>query len=207
MNITARQMEGSSAVAVSKSAIILPEPGMVFALFPKEGGGARYFDNPAMSVRAFHFPEAKLRLIFESQRVRLEDTGNRQPAESQLGETLCATIKTLFPQTRNNFNRHGFNYDINFRYDNVIPQNNIIGTFLPPKLQGAVTHFGWQFTIGKNKGRRRETYFCKVVSPIEMQVLANIEIDEELGEEKTAGERFRKCYTEAADTIAAITFD
>jgi hypothetical protein len=63
------------------------------------------------------------------------------------------------------------------------------------------THFGWQFTLSREKGTRRETYFCKVVSPLEIRVLANIEFDKPLPPAAELQKLYEKCYTECQTVV------
>src|SRR5258708_35842551 len=123
MKVTARQPQETTAVAVSTRGVLpLPEPSAIFALFPDSGEGARYFDDAALGVRSVTLPKAQLRLTFERIRVRIEDTGARRIEDLKLGE-LLHTVSALFP--KNALNCYGFNYDVIYRFDNVLPTREI----------------------------------------------------------------------------------
>lgn len=205
MAIVARNLEGINAVAVSPAQrLALPEPQHVFALFPGAASkGSRLLDDTALHMRAFTFPELSLQLIFEPTRIRLEATTPHKPTELRLGEILHTVEKTIFP--KNTFERHGFNYDIAYQYDAVIPQRALWERFVSKDVLENMTHFGWQMTLQKGKGEQKETYFFKVVSPLELRVLANIEIDHK-HEEFDAQRKFEECYTSSQEIVNHLTF-
>lgn len=205
MQITARQPHEITAVAVStKGRLPLPEPHAFFALFPGEGAGAQYFDDPALGVRSFTLPKLQLRITFERIRMRVEDTGSRRVEDLKLGETLGMLAESLFPKA--SFDRYGFNYDVVYRYDDVIPSRSVMSSFVEEGMLEAVSHFGWQFTLNKEKGRRRETYFCKVISPLEVQILANVEFERAFPSQEALQKSFEKSYTEIQNIPERIAF-
>lgn len=194
-----------TAVAVStRGSLPLPEPGAVFALFPASSQGAKYFDDPALGVRAFTLPAENLRVIFERMRLRIEDTASRRVEDLPLGTLLEKLTSALFP--KGTFDRHGFNYDVVYRYDQMIPDRKVLSSFVADDMLEDVSHFGWQFTLSKEKGKRRETYFCKVISPLEIEVLANIEFDKQLPGGEDAQRAFVASYQESQAMLESIAF-
>lgn len=205
MKITARQPHEITAVAVStKTRLPLPEPQALFALFPNLGEGAQYFDDPALGVRSFILPRAQIRITFERIRMRVEDTASRRVEDLALGETLGMLAESLYP--KGTFDRFGFNYDVVYRYDDVIPSRDVMGAFIRAENLEEVSHFGWQFTLTKEKGKRRETYFCKVVSPLEIQILANVELDRAFPVRAELQKLFVSSYEEAQRVLETISF-
>lgn len=205
MAITARNLESVSAVAVAGQSLPLPEASAVFALYPGPlSKGARMLDDTALSLRSFLLPALDMRIIFEPTRIRFEGTAAKKPADMKLGERMAQAITALYPGRP--FPRFGFNYDIAYQYDGVIQQGEIIGSFLDKEVADMVTHFGWQFSVFKDKGKRRETYFCKAVSPLEVRIMANIEIDRMLPESPEETQAlYERCYTESQEIVDHLT--
>lgn len=206
MAIVARTLEGITCVAVTAAPPLgMPDPSKVLALFPKEAQtGARYLDDAALGVRVFTFPNIDLRLIFEPSRVRVEATKPKKPDELPLAEFLSMLVETCYPKMP--FPRYGYNYDFSYQYDAVIPQGHIIGAFLDKETSEKTTHFGWQFTLSKEKGKRKETYFMKVTSPLELRAMANIEFEQALPKGKESQSAFVRCYTEAQGIAEHVNF-
>ena len=201
MAIVARNLESVSAVAVAGETLPLPDPAAVFAHFSGPlSKGARMLDDTALNLRSFLLPALDLRVIFEPTRIRFEALSAKKPAEQPLGERLAATIAAVYPGRP--FPRFGFNYDIAYQYDAVIQQRAILGAFLDKETIEDATHFGWQFSLAKDKNRRRETYFCKVVSPLELRIMSNIELDQALpADPKAAQALYERCYTECQGIV------
>jgi hypothetical protein len=177
MNILAKQPERSNITCIFKDApLSLPEPGAFFAAYDAvKTKGSMFTDDSAMSVRVFELPALKLQWVFERGRVRLEDRGFRQPKESVLAAELSRVLPRLYPDRHPT--AYGYNYDIIYRMDNVIPLRDIMSSFMKPESLEGVRDFGWQYSIAKEKGRRSETYFFKAVSPIEIAVHSNFHFE------------------------------
>lgn len=204
MMITARQPVETTVVAVATGGNLrAPEPSAVFALFPDATAGATFFDDPALGVRVFTLPQQKIRLTFERMRMRIEDTAARRVEDLSLGELAHDLSHKLY--SPGVFDRYGFNYDIVYRYDQMLPSHEIIGIFLKKEILEDVSHFGWQCTITKNKGKRRETYFFKVLSPLELQVLANMEFDGQIPDRATLQKELLRFHSESQDILNNLT--
>jgi len=206
MAIVARTLEGITCVAITSAPPLgMPDPAKILNLFPKEAQvGARYLDDAALGVRVFTFPQIDLRLIFEPSRVRVEATKPKKPEDLPLAEFLSMIVETAYPKMP--FPRYGYNYDITYQYDVVIPQNHVIGAFLDKETADKTTHFGWQFTLSKDKGKRKETYFMKVVSPLELRAMANIEFDQPLPKGKESQSAFVRGFEEAQKIAEHVNF-
>ena len=203
MSIVAKQIQRSNiVVAYADGAVRLPEPATVFSAYPGEGGkGALFSDNAAMATRIFEFPTTGFMWIFEPSRVRLEDKKFRSPEDSKLAQELHRVLAVLgwtaVPVA------YGFNYDIIYRTDVVIPAGEIMQNFLKPETIESIKDFGWQYTLAKEKGKRLETYFFKAVSPIEYSVHANFHINEAgLPKEKDLHEQFKRGYADVDNGLS-----
>lgn len=204
MMITARQPVETTVVAVSAAGNLrAPEPSAVFALFPEATAGATFFDDPALGVRVFTLPQQKIRLTFERMRMRVEDTASRRVEDLTLGELAYDLAQKLYPAGV--FDRYGFNYDMVYRYDQMLPSHEIIGIFLKKEILEDVSHFGWQCTITKDKGKRRETYFFKVLSPLELQILANIEFDKHVPDRAALQQELLRFHAESQKILDNLT--
>ncbi len=206
MAIIARNLEGISAVLVSLShALASPEPQKVFALFTGEvGKGARLLDDTALHMKVFTFPAMNLQIVFERTRIRFDATTPKKPDELRLGELMAHVAKNLYPEVP--FQKLGFNYDIAYQYDVVIPQRQLWERFIAKDALEDMTHFGFQMSFQKEKGKRRDTYFCKVVSPLELRVLANIELDCALPSVDETQVLYTRCYTESQEIVTQLAF-
>lgn len=201
MAIVARNLESVSLVVVAGETLPLPDPAAVFAHFTgDEAKGARMLDDTALHLRSFLLPGANMRIIFEPTRTRFENLTVQKPAEGTFAERAARALHALYPKRP--FPRIGFNFDIAYQYDAVIQQRVILGAFIDKDTLEDTTHFGWQFTQAKEKGTRRETYFCKVVSPLELRVMANIELDRPLSPSPEETQSlFERCYTECQEIV------
>jgi hypothetical protein len=205
MSIVAKHIQRSNIVfAYPDRAITLPEPALVFAAYPGAAGkGASFADDSSMMTRIFEFPAVGHMWVFEQNRIRLEDKLIRTPQDSKLGDEMLRVTKTLFgnavPAS------FGVNYDIIYRTDVVVPTNDIMGHFLKPTVVEQVKDFGWQYTLVKDKGRRSETYFMKVVSPIEYSMHANIQWNGEgMPTSEDLAKKFIESYKSADEGIEHI---
>jgi hypothetical protein len=201
MAIVARNLESVSLVVVAGETLPLPDPAEVFAHFTgAEAKAARMLDDAALHLRSFLLPGVDMRIIFEPTRVRFEALNPKKPSEEKFAERAAQSLHALYPKRP--FPRIGFNYDIAYQYDAVIQQRVILGAFLDKDTLEDTTHFGWQFSLAKEKGTRRETYFCKVVSPLELRIMANIEHDRPLSPAPAETQAlYERCYTECQEIV------
>ncbi len=178
MNITAKHIDRSNVVfSFKEGSIAAPDPAQMFALYSSAAAqGSMFSDHPALATRIFDFPNLGLQWVFEPGRVRLEDKKHRPPAESGLPKEALRVLSALYPKVIPM--AHGFNYDILYRVGAVIPTDEIMGAFLKPESIADVRDFGWQYTLAHEKGRKTETYFFKMVSPIEFSVHANFHVND-----------------------------
>ncbi len=204
MAIVARNLESVSFVVVAGETLPLPDPAAIFTHFQGEDSkGARMLDDTALHLRSFLFPALGLRIIFEPTRIRFELLTPQKPADFPLAKRACAALAALYPGRP--FPRTGFNYDIAYQYDAVIQQRAILGAFLDKDTIEDATHFGWQFSLAKEKNTRRETYFCKVVSPLELRIMANIELDTRVAHSPDDAQAlYERCYTECQEIVARL---
>ncbi len=207
MNIVSKSFENANIVFVlPKDARVNVEPAKVFGLFPQDATrGATFVDDSTMEVKVFHFPQLKLKLLFEQNRLRIDDASGEDPATSKRGleaHRLAEALLVGLP-----VQSQGFNYDLIYRFDNVIPQQAIMKSFVAPEQLEDVRDFGWQFSIVRNKGAESRTYFFKAVSPLEMGLHVNFHFNTpQLLASEELQKRYAACYQEADTIFKHLTF-
>lgn len=206
MNITAKHIQRSNIIVTfPQGTISLPEASQIFGLYSGEQAkGSTFSDTPSMLTRVFDFPVIGFQWVFEPTKIRLEDKMNRPPQDAKLAHEMKRLLGALYPDRQPN--AYGFNYDMIYRIDTVIPVKEIMGSFLKPSSTEEVKEFGWQYTLVKDKGKRAETYFFKMVSPIEYGVHANFHFNESvLPKSDDLQESFERKYADADESLAHIT--
>ncbi|MEN9913171.1 MAG: hypothetical protein RLY66_579 [Candidatus Parcubacteria bacterium] len=207
MNITAKHIQRSNIVVTfADGALRLPEAAQMFALYTGEAAkGSVFSDTPSMATRVFEFPVPGLQWIFEPDRIRIEDKSIRSPKESSLAQELHRVISALYPDRKPA--AYGFNYDMIYRMDVVIPTQEIMKSFVKPVFLEEVASFGWQYTLTKDKGKRTQTYFFKAVSPIEYSVHANFHYnDPTLPKSADLQTAFERAYADADESLTHMKF-
>lgn len=206
MNITAKHIQRSNIIVTfPQGAISLPEASQIFGLYSADQvKGSTFNDTPSMATRIFDFPVIGLQWIFEPMKIRLEDKLSRSPKDAKLAHEMKRLLAALYPNSSPN--AYGFNYDMIYRIDTVIPIKEIMGSFLKPSSLEKVKEFGWQYTLVKDKGKRAETYFFKMVSPIEYGVHANFHFNESvLPKNDDLQALFERKYADVDESLAYIT--
>lgn len=207
MHIIAKNPQRSNIVFVfPQEAAAQLDAQQVYAAFSGDATrGSNFVDDPAMGLKVFSFPALQLKVVLEQNRFRVEDISGKPPEETKCALEAHRLVKSLFPQITPE--SYGFNYDLYFRFDNVIPQREILKSFLSEKTLETVKDFGWQFTLAKDNGRRQATYFFKVVAPIEMAVHVNFHYNERIlpTAEQLQGE-YQKNYEQADKVLADLAF-
>ena len=177
MNIISKQIEMSNTVAVFGDKFFLPSPAHFMSLFDHNGlKGSNFVDDTAMRLIVFEMPALKFRYVFENKRFRIEETGFRYPEESRCVVEMHRIIESLYKNVPTL--AFGFNYDVIYKFDHIIPQREIMGNFIKGDKHDYIKDFGWQFTLEKEKGKKLETYFFKAVSPIELRVHTNFHFND-----------------------------
>jgi hypothetical protein len=206
MNITAKHIQRSNIIVIfPQGTILLPEASQIFGLYTGEQAkGSTFSDTPSMATRIFDFPVIGLQWVFEPTKIRLEDKLSRSPKDAKLAHEMRRVLAALYPEQIPS--AYGFNYDMIYRIDTVIPIKEIMGSFLKPSSTEDVKEFGWQYTLVKDKGKRAETYFFKMASPIEYGVHANFHFNESvMPKSEDLQASFERKYADADESLAHIT--
>lgn len=206
MKVIAKNIEMSNCVAVFGDQFFLPEPSVFISLFtPADLKGTNFADDPVMRLKVFDMPAKKFKYIFEGTRIRIEENGFKLPVDSRCAEELFRIITNVYLKLRPV--AYGFNYDVIYRFDSVLPQRDVMKNFLAESFHESVRDFGWQYTLAKDKGRKLETYFFKAVTPIELRVHANYHFNgDDFKSKEKVQEQFEKCYTLIDKAIEHLAF-
>jgi hypothetical protein len=142
--------------------------------------------------------------MFEPDKVRLDDEAFRRPAESKLADEFVRVTHALGAKKPAAV---GFNFDIIFKTDVVIPMKEIMSNFLGDEEAERVKDFGWQYSVSRHKGAKTELYFFKAVSPLELGVHVNVQFQgADIPDGKNLQRLFEECYTDIDKTIVRLSF-
>ncbi|KND48271.1 MAG: hypothetical protein AB197_00660 [Parcubacteria bacterium C7867-002] len=207
MTITAKHIQRSNIIVTyPDNSLPLPEASQMFALYPGDiSKGSIFSDTPSLMTRIFEFPSIGVQWIFEPSRIRIEDRMIRQPGDSKLAHELLRVLEVLYLNMHPS--AYGFNYDIIYRVNPIIPTREIMESFVDSASLEDIKDFGWQYTLAKDKGRRTETYFFKAVSPIEYSIHANFHFNETTLPSNTELQAaFEKKYISTDDSLLHMSF-
>lgn len=205
MKRVSKNIELANCIAVFGDGFILPEAQAFISLFTEDQlRGANFADDPVMRLKVFDLPMKKFKYIFEVNRIRLEDYGFREPADSKLAEELVRVVKSIYGNLKPV--AYGFNYDAIYRFNSIVPQREITKNFIQENLQEEVRGFGWQYTLAKDKGRKLETHFFKAVSPLEIRLHSNFHFNYDDFLNSGRQTQFEKCYTLMDQAIENLAF-
>jgi len=206
MNIISKQIERSNIIFLFPQGMFpIPEAAEFFRLHTEnELKGSNFVDDSVMRLRIFDLPASKLKWMFEPDKVRLDDVGNRRPSESKMAREF---VRFLGAFGKRKAAAVGFNYDVIFKTDVVIPMKEIMGNFLGDEEAERVKDFGWQYSVSRHKGAKTELYFFKAVSPLELAVHVNVHFQgTDVPEEKNLERLFEECYTDLDKAIERLSF-
>jgi hypothetical protein len=208
MNIVGKSPQHSNIVFASfiKDSIPALDASKVYSLFLGEASkNSSFIDDTTMGFKIWSFPESKIRIIQEPGRIRIEDMSQKSPNESKIGEEAFRIISAFFEPK--SFGSFGFNFDVYFRFDNVIPQREILKNFLSQDKMEDVSDFGWQFRLNSQKDKKKLTYFFKVISPLEIALHANVHYEKNApSSAQELQEIFEKSYEDIDDIFNDLTF-
>lgn len=206
MNIIAKQIERSNIVYLFPAgAFAPPEAGDFFRLHSEsELKGINFVDDPALRLRLFDLTALKYKWTFEPDKIRLDDVGFRRPADSKMANEFVRVVSAV---SKKKPSAVGFNYDIIFKTDVVIPMKEIMANFLGDEEAERVRDFGWQYSVTKHKGAKSELYFFKAVSPLELAVHVNVHFQgTDIPEGKNLQRLFEECYNDIDTAIERLSF-
>ena len=175
MEITVKSIHHSNIVFVfNREKFVFPENSDILSLYQgKAAAGATFADDVVLRTKILDLPNLKLQISVEPFRLRVDDSSQLEPSETSLIYEAAFIYSKLFSKIP--LVGFGFNFDLYYQFREAILIKEIFKQFADKKIleKADLRHFGLQFTLEKEGGKRQETYFLKVTAPLEMAVHAN----------------------------------
>lgn len=169
--------------------------------------GIRFIDDVVAQTKVLFVPKLQLTVALEHNRLRIDDESGAEPATSRLVPESLRVYHTVVPHGR--VQGFGFNFDVQYRFEATLPMRQLFGSlFVDDVLKhGDLIDLGIQFTLDHSADKRRETYFLKIVSPLELSVHANYHFQRDsVPDDKVFNELFEKTYADIDDVINQSKF-
>jgi len=204
MAITSKSLHHSNVVIVFDETRFEPPDNKDFSSLygGEDARGLRFLEDPILQTKILALPEAKLKVTLEGFRLRVDDDSDNEPKNSRIIKDVISIKERLFQKIP--IAGFGFNYDILYRFNNVMPIQEMFGKFFSGKILESreLRHMGIQFTLESKKGEIADTWFFKIVSPLELAVHLNRHFRrKELPGEKNLVALFGDCYTNDTDEV------
>lgn len=209
MTITLKSLDRSNVAFVFKQdGFVVPENGAFTNLYGGDiSKGANFVDDPVMRIKVLHLPILKMTFTLEGFRFRVDHDPDGGNLESSVVSEALKACKSLFPRLF--LESYGFNFDLTYRFENVIQLNYIFGLLAnSDKIleKKDLTAMGFQFTLQK-PGGISEAYFLKIVSPLELSTHVNYHFDSDhLPDEQKMKGLFEKSYEKIDQVIKNLRF-
>lgn len=209
--ITSKSISHSNVVFLFKEEnFVISENAELAGLYQGPSStGAGFLDDPALKTKILTLPALKIKIILEKARLRVEDDSQEEPKNSCLINEAHKVQQKLF--SGHSIIGFGFNFDIYYRYSDVIRINALFGSFVDRKILENVElrDIGAQFTLEREGGKRIEQYFFKVVSPLEIVLHVNYHFNafllpaSPMGQAPECGMQglFEECYAKTDDIM------
>lgn len=209
MVITSKSLQRSNiAFVFKKEGFIEPENSVFAGLYTGElAKGARFMDDPTMKLKVYHLPKSKTTFTLEGTRFRVDhDTEDGNMNTGVVSDGL-SVYKNLFSGC--GLESYGFNFDIIYRFDNTLQLDYLFGRIVDNGRileKRDLTALGVQFTL-QRPNNRSETYFLKIVSPLELAAHINYHLNSDrLPEDAQLKGLFEKSYSEVDEIIKNLKF-
>jgi hypothetical protein len=205
MIISGKYIERSNVVCVFSNNQLVDIQQLLPCYSEEQRRGSNFADDHIMRVRVLDLPALGLKWIAEPGRLRLEEERAREPMDSKIAKEMHRVIFCIFGSEKPS--AYGFNFDVVYRASQVIPQQDILRCFIKTDDQELVKDFGWQYTLAREKGKWSETYFFKVISPIEISMHVNNHfVGGGFPTEEEIQATFEKCYSDIDAVFSTLSF-
>lgn len=175
MQITSKSLYHSNLVFLFKEEKFIPLDNAALTGFYRGQAavGARFIDDVVAQTKILTLPALKIKIILERARLRIEDESQEEPQKSTLVKEAFKIFQQLFSQFP--LTGFGFNFDIYYRFSEVIRINDLFGYFVGSKIleKNDLRDLGIQFTLEKEGGKKLEQYFIKITAPLEIVAHVN----------------------------------
>ncbi len=172
-----------------------------------DSAGSQFVDDPVIRSKFMVVPRLKLRVTLENVRLRIDDDSKAAPGSSILIHEAVRIYPKLFKQAQ--LNAIGFNFDIMYRFEKMIPTDYLFKHFVDEKIlkKGNVSDFGIQFVLDREGGRSQEVIFLKIPSPLELAVHYNYHFGaSELAKEEKLQKQFEEAYEKVDEIVEQLKF-
>lgn len=205
MAITAKSLHHANIVCIySDAGFYMPDNGTFASLYSgADSKGARFIEDPVLQTKMLVLPEAKIKVTLEGRRLRVDDDSDKEPKDSRIVRDMLAINAKLFGTTAK-LAGFGFNYDIVYRFNTVIPIQALFKHFFGEKAleKQILRDIGIQFSLEDKHRGIVDTWFVKVLSPLEIAVHLNRHFNNRpLPKETDLVALFSDCYTRDTDAL------
>ncbi len=209
MDITSKSLHHANIVFVfEERKFVLPDNTALMAVYQGDlAAGAQFIDDPVLKTKVLDLPRLKTQIAIDLNRLRIEDFSQEEPENSNLINIALNIHQQLFNQIP--LVGLGFNFDIYYRSSEVIRLQDLFKNFVDGKVleKNDLRDVGVQFTLEKEGGRKRETYFLKIIAPLEIALHINHHLPlKKLPEKDELTAMFEKCYKETDEVIQNLKF-
>jgi len=160
------------------------------------GKGVKFADDPVIRSKFLFIPSLKMAVTLEGVRFRVDGENDFEPKDSQIVKEGLRIFNKIF--SANPLLGYGFNFDIYYRFNQIIPLDFLFEKFVYPEPSDkkSLRNMGIQFTLSKNPNLV-ETYFVKITAPLEIVVHANFHFNNRIiPSEADLQKLFEKKYDE-----------
>jgi len=209
MEIASKSLHHSNIVFVfADNKFVMPDNAAILSLYKgSAAGGANFADDVTLRAKVLDLPRLKLQISVEPNRLRIDDNSQQEAGNPLLVKEAVATCRQLFPGTP--IAGFGFNFDIYYQFREVVLIRDFFTRLLEPSAiaQANLLDVGVQFTLEKEEGQRRETYFLKVTAPLELAVHVNQHFFRaQILEPSELQKLLETCYREIDDVVKDLKF-
>ena len=209
MDITSKSLHHSNIVFVfAEGKFLMPENAAILSLYSGQmAAGATFADDVVLRTKVLDLPRLKLQIGVELNRLRVDDNSQQEPSETTLINEAFSVYHKLFPQTP--LTGLGFNFDIYYQFREYIRIKDFFELFTNSEIleKADLRDLGVQFTLEKEGGKKRETYFLKITAPLEMAVHINHHFaTTKIPNQPALQKLFEKCYNETDEVIQNLQF-
>ena len=209
MKITYKSLHHVNIVFIfDEKKFVMPENSAILSVYPSPAnGGANFADDVTIRTKVLDLPRLKLQISVEPNRLRIDDNSEGELKDSMLLKDSTMICEKLFPNPK--LTGFGFNFDLYYQFENVLMIKEFFSRFIEAKiLEGTnLLDLGVQFTLEKEGGLRRDTYFLKVTAPLELAVHVNSHFfTPQILDQTATKELLEKCYEEVDGVIENVKF-
>lgn len=203
MVINSKSLYHSNIVfAFSQDNFLVPDNAELFSFFSSDQTkGANFIEDPILKAKVLSLPQLKVQIIWEKNRLVVEDLSQEENNGGNISVLAFSLLKKFLD--KNKILGFGFNFDINYRFRDVIGIKEAFLNIADEKVleKSDLRDWGCQFTLEKEGGKRQERYFLKITSPLEVMAHVNCHFDNKEINEESLSILFNKCYNEIDEVI------